>query len=216
MNLIFDLDDTLYLERMHIFQGFLAVARELGEQFGIKASILYVDMLRFLKEGSTRVFDDLKEKHGLDFEPKTLVPIYRESPRRLRLLPDVVPGLARLKTDGHRFALLTNGYKAIQRDKIRELGIKDLFELVLVTDDFGREAWKPSPKLMTHIMEKMGGELSDYLMIGNARDDLEFARQAGIGFLYVQRERRLKEIPNYEGKVFTDLFQLADELSSPA
>lgn len=195
MTIIFDLDDTLYLEKLYIYQGFWAVARHIKvSPDGSGKADLYLDLLDFLKKGSTRVFDDLIKKRRLQTAVQELVRIYREAPRHLKLLPDVPRSCRKLRNQGHSLVLLTNGDSRTQWRKIDDLGIRDLFDLILVADDHGSDAWKPSVILMERVRAIYGQDKEQYLFVGNGDDDLEFARRAGIRFIYMKRPRQLKRI----------------------
>jgi putative hydrolase of the HAD superfamily len=208
LNIIFDLDDTLYLEKLYIYQGFREVAKYLQQHLHLDAVRLYHDLIRLLKNGSTRVFDHLKEKWEFAIDAGELVTIYRNAPRHLKLLPDVYEGCTLLKTKGHHLILLTNGDSETQWKKIKALNLENLFDLILAADDFGKEYWKPSAKIMGKIRETFGPGKQNYLVVGNGTDDLEFARQAGLEFIFIKRPRQIKTIEDYKGKTITDLSEL--------
>jgi FMN phosphatase YigB (HAD superfamily) len=198
MNIIFDLDDTLYLEKLYIFQGFWEVAKYLGEHTRLEPVGLYLDLVKLLKAGSTRVFDHLKEKWRFEIDSRELVTIYRNAPRRLRLLPDVEEGCKILKENRHRLILITNGDHETQWKKVRAMNLEKIFDLVLVADDYGKEYWKPAA----------GPVKQNDLVVGNGTDDLEFAQNAGLEFIYMKRPRQLKTIEGYRGKTITNLLEL--------
>ncbi len=208
MNIIFDLDDTLYLEKLYIYQGFLETAKYLGQHTRLEPVRLYLDLVNLLKTGSRRVFDDLKEKWKFKIESTELVTIYRNAARRLRLLPDVEEGCRVLKENKHHLILITNGDSETQWKKVKAMNLEKMFDLVLVADDFGREYWKPSAKLLEKIRENAGPVKKNDLVVGNGTDDLEFAQNAGIEFVYMKRPRQLKTIEGYRGKTITNLLEL--------
>ena len=58
-----------------------------------------------------------------------------------------------LKSLGYKLALITDGYQVSQELKIKALGIKKWFDLIICTDKFGRNHWKPSD-LSYRLVEK--------------------------------------------------------------
>ncbi|NIM17052.1 MAG: HAD hydrolase-like protein [Candidatus Aminicenantes bacterium] len=208
MNIIFDLDDTLYLEKLYIFQGFWEVSKYLQQHIPFQAVRLYLDLVNLLKSSSRRVFDDLKEKWKFKIEPTELVTVYRNAPRRLILLPDVEDGCKILKENRHHLILITNGDSETQWKKVNAMDLEKIFDLVLVADDYGKEYWKPSAKLMEKILENFGPVEQNYLVVGNGTDDLEFAQNAGLEFIYIKRPRQLKIINGYQGRTIENLYEL--------
>ena len=55
----------------------------------------------------------------------------------LQPYPDALPLLAALRTAGCKTALITNGFAATHRDKLRNLGFEDAFDAVLLADEVG-------------------------------------------------------------------------------
>jgi putative hydrolase of the HAD superfamily len=214
LNIIFDLDDTLYLEKLYIYQGFREVAKYLERHTRLEPVRLYLDLVNVLKNGSTRVFDDLKNKWKFQINPKELVRIYRHAPRHLELLPDVEEGCKLLKENRHHLILITNGDSETQWKKVKAMDLEKIFDLVLVADDFGKEYWKPSAKLMEKIRENVGPVEQNYLVVGNGTADLEFAQNAGLQFIHIKRPRQLKTIDGYQGRTIKDLIELHNLLVS--
>jgi putative hydrolase of the HAD superfamily len=212
MNIIFDLDDTLYLEKLYIYQGFWKVAKYLEQHTRLEPVRLYLDMVNLLKSGSRRVFNDLQKEWKFIIEPTELLSIYRNAPRRLTLLSDVEEGCKILKKNGHHSILITNGDSETQWKKVKAMDLEKIFDLVLVADDYGKEYWKPSTKLMEKILEYFGLVEQNYLVIGNGTDDLEFAQNAGLQFIYIKRPHQLKTIDGYQGRTIKDLSELHDLL----
>jgi phosphoglycolate phosphatase-like HAD superfamily hydrolase len=63
---------------------------------------------------------------------------------------------------------------------------------------------------MDTIVKIYGPGKENYLVVGNGTDDLEFAQNAGVDFIYMKRPHRLKKLPSdaFEGKVIGNLFDL--------
>lgn len=147
---LFDLDDTLYPEIDFVYSGFKTVAKYLQKSCGVDSDEMLqrmVDLLR--KNGRGKVFDDLLSELRLDIgainiDAKLLVYIYRTHKPLIRPFSDTSSVLNTLKEKGFKLGIITDGTATVQRNKIASLGIKNLFDIVICTDDLGKDAWKPS------------------------------------------------------------------------
>lgn len=193
MNLLIDLDDTLYPEKMYIYEGFWAVARFLQDKYNLKAVKVYLKLISIFKDGSSKIFDDFLNRENITENPLHLVDIYRNAKRELTLYPDVLESLESLRSLGNKLILLTNGCSEVQRKKIEILKIEKYFDDIFVLNDFGKDYWKPSTLILNKIFAKYGLNLTDYYVIGNGQEDLEFAKQAGIKFIFVDRSNSVRK-----------------------
>lgn len=149
---VFDLDDTLYLERDFVRSGFAAVGAWLAAQHRVGDFEAHAWEL-FLAGRRGDVFDRALPRLGLDPQPtliRRLVTIYRDHAPQIRLAPGVAELLAAL-SGCCRLALLTDGYHDTQRRKIAALALEAWCEEVVCTDQWGRAHWKPSPRGFLHI-----------------------------------------------------------------
>lgn len=149
---VFDLDDTLYLERDFVRSGFVAVGAWLAAHHGVSDFERHAWEL-FLGGRRGDVFDQALPRLGLDPQPaliRRLVAVYREHVPQIRLEPAVADLLAAL-SGRCRLALLTDGYHDTQRRKIAALALEAWCDPVVCTDQWGREHWKPSPRGFLHI-----------------------------------------------------------------
>ena len=195
MNLLFDLDDTLYPEKQHIFQGFWAVAQFFQSKYNLDQVQVYLELVSIFRGGSNKVFDDFLQSKNIPENPLYLVDAYRNAKRKLSLYPDVPGNLRVLKSLRNKLILITNGGSETQRKKIKNLGIEKYFNDIFILDDFGKEYWKPSILILDKIYN-MYGKKDKYVMIGNADEDLEFAKQAKIDFIFINRRNSVRRIRN--------------------
>jgi putative hydrolase of the HAD superfamily len=153
---VFDLDDTLYLERDFVRSGFAAVDAWLGAHHGVNEFQAHAWEL-FLAGRRGDVFDQTLPMIGVEPRPeliRRLIEVYREHTPQIRLEPAAPDLLAAL--DGRcRLALLTDGYHDTQRRKIAALGLDAWCDPVVCTDRWGRAHWKPSPRGFLHIQEAL-------------------------------------------------------------
>jgi putative hydrolase of the HAD superfamily len=145
MRYVLDLDDTLYLERDFVHSGYRAVDQFLRDQcFNTNffefawehfLSKNYCNIIsRFINE----MISDIQDKMLLE---KRLIEIYRNHQPVISLCSDAIEFLNKYKQDS--LALITDGYSQTQWNKIDALGIRTKIGEIIVTDDWGREFWKP-------------------------------------------------------------------------
>lgn len=97
------------------------------------------------------------------------------------LFPDVLEALAWLRDRGYRLGAVTNrGYSGPRfHDEMRELGLTDLFEALVISCDVGY--MKPHPRIFQCALEAMGVEAEETVMVGdNLRADVEGAKTLGM------------------------------------
>jgi FMN phosphatase YigB (HAD superfamily) len=88
------------------------------------------------------------------------------------------------------------------------LNLENLFDSIMAADDFGKEYWKPSAKIMSIIRENFGTGKRNYLVVGNGTDDLGFAQNAGLEFIFIKRPHQLKIIDRFPGRTVGNLNEL--------
>ena len=104
--------------------------------------------------------------------------------RRLRLYPGAAEVLARLRRRRKRLILLSNAQAAFTRPELRQLGLAEAFDHVLLSSEAGVR--KPSPAFFALLAEH-GAVPERTLMVGN--DDVcdcRAAARAGIDSLYIR------------------------------
>lgn len=136
----FDLDDTLYdctgclvdAARRRAAKAMVEAGLPCGEE---EAYRLQVDLTT--RYGPRcRVFDHIAERYGMgDTLIQTALAAYnRDAVEDIRPFPDVLPTLRALRLQGYRLFLVTSGVHRRQDRKIDLLGIRPLFDEVLVSD----------------------------------------------------------------------------------
>ena len=146
LGVVFDLDDTLYLERDYVRSGFtaiaVAVADAVGEDPDTISRLLWNAFETDQRGGSIdrllQRFPTLADQYSLP----DLLRIYRYHS------PDIapLPGMHELLSDGGIWlGLLTDGERTRQELKLTALGVDQLFSVCIFTDDWGRDHWKPNP-----------------------------------------------------------------------
>ena len=188
--LVFDLDDTLYLEREYALSGFRAVGDWLRQTRGL------IDFearaQRLFDEGQRgRIFDRVLSELGTDAASELvqeMVRIYREHFPRIRLLPEAEK---MLDWAGRHFrtALISDGFLPAQTRKVEALQLQRWIPVIVLTDAWGREFWKPNPRAFREVMQRLPGEAPGFVYIAdNPRKDFLGARAAGWRTLRIRRE----------------------------
>jgi putative hydrolase of the HAD superfamily len=154
---VFDIDDTLYLEREYVRSGFRAVGDYAAERLGIEG---FQDTAWALFNGGARgtVFDVALEQLAVEPAPaivSDLVSVYRAHDPAIELLPDARRTLASLR--GQLFTgVISDGPLAAQQRKVEALGLEALVNAIILTDAWGRAFWKPHPRAF-HTMAELAG-----------------------------------------------------------
>src|SRR5690242_8172030 len=117
--ILLDLDDTLYEEASYMRSGFASVAARIADIAGYApAAVLEVLLATERRDGRGRVFDTALAAFGVAAEPalvQDLVSLYRAHRPRIALAPGARELLARLRRQGRRTAIVTDGLPMMQR-----------------------------------------------------------------------------------------------------
>lgn len=179
--LIFDLDDTLYNEADFVLGAFKVVAQYLSKKHKLDRDELYQAMLRLLADnGRGRIFNDICGLYNLDEDINNLVEVYRNAVPNISLYEDAEYFLNYCRGKCKK-GLITDGIHYVQWNKIRLLDLEKYFDCIIVTDDHGKDFWKPSIKPYAKMAEELGVAFDEMICIGdNPRKDFYGARQLGI------------------------------------
>ena len=193
---VFDLDDTLYAERHYVRSGYHAVGRHLRRTLGPRRTtrdgVAAENWLwdRFCRGQADRAFDALNEAFELSLtgdDIGRLVDVYRSHRPDIHPLDGAADTLRQLKGRFH-LGLLSDGFLPAQRLKLDALGLGDLFDAVLFTEDLGRECWKPSPAGFEAVARELDADHDACAYVGdNASKD--FIAPNALGWLTVQMVR---------------------------
>jgi len=168
---VFDIDDTLYPERAFVRSGYNAVGEHLARQCGAVVAAFattsddivvantattapnqpeqLADWLwqRFLAGQTARAFDDLNDEFHLGLDSAgiaELVAVYRFHRPGISPFAGIAAVLVKLKSAGVPLGLVSDGPAKMQRNKLDALGLAGFFQAIVLTDDLGPRAGKPS------------------------------------------------------------------------
>jgi HAD superfamily hydrolase (TIGR01509 family) len=189
--IIFDLDDTIYPRAQYVESGFNAIASYVASSWRRERDVV----LTALASGRAR------GREGQEFQllceecrlPMSLVPalvsLFRGHTPALSLDPPVRCTLERLRRDGWRLVVLTNGDPAVQRRKVAALGIEPLVHAVVYAKEHAPQG-KPDPAAFSVALQRLRLAPSRCLCVGDdVQRDIEGARRAGLRSIRVDRQR---------------------------
>lgn len=145
--LVFDLDDTLYKEEDFLLSAYWHIAGKL--EVDLKKN-LYLQMKAWYIQGLS-VFDVLKERFVIRQSIVELVEMYRQHSPSIQLDLETQYMLQKLSNESFEMGVITDGRSSSQRNKLRALEVDNLFDHVVISEEFGTE--KPSELNFRHFMK---------------------------------------------------------------
>lgn len=220
---LFDVDDTLYSEIDFVESGFHAVAVHLARHYSdIREDQAFERMLEVLRsEGRGKVFDKVLRGYGIHSENLTrlLLHVYRTHEPEIALFEDVPAVLKALREQGYRLGAVTDWMATVQRNKVNALALHDRLDVVVFTDDLGREHWKPSPIPFQVALDLLQVKPSEAVYVGDDPGK-DFPGPNQLGMLTVQidstdgrrkaskRPRNDEERPHHTLSKFSDVLKI--------
>lgn len=179
--IIFDLDDTLYSEKQYVYSGYKAVAKFLKRPDG--ADIMW----GFFKEDKPAI-DAYLEMIGEEDKKMECVNVYREHIPEITLYPEVEEKLIKLRKEGLKLGIITDGRPNGQRNKIAALGVEPLVDDIIVTDELGGIQFrKPCDVAFRMMQEKWGIPFEEMMYVGdNINKDFKAPKRLGMKYYWFQ------------------------------
>lgn len=209
---VFDLDDTLISEHEYIKSGFNVVAKVLSEKYQLLEDDVFSKLMNLFQESSKNVFNRVLDFYQIDYTSeniKELISMYRNHIPSVSLYEDANLILKILSEANLKLGIITDGYKVTQRNKLLSLDINSYFDAIIVTDELGREFWKPHVRPYELIKEQLGVEFEEMIYIGdNVSKDFITAKKLGIKTVHIKRDEGiytdLKYDQEYEAEYQAD------------
>ncbi|WP_265518336.1 HAD family hydrolase [Nitratireductor luteus] len=154
---VFDLDDTLYLERDFVLSGFAAADAWLRRTAGVDG-LGQACLTLFAAGERLHVFDLALMKLGLGPDRglvEQLVEVYRSHRPDIDLTADAARYLVSRSRD-IPCAMITDGPSSTQRAKTLALGLEEYIGCIICTGAFGQGFGKPHPRAFAQV-EKWAG-----------------------------------------------------------
>ena len=196
--ILFDLDDTLYLERDFVKSGFKSVASLIQNNNGIDKEVIYNRFWSIFSRGERKnIFDSYINEFGeINYTINELVNIYRSHIPNINLLPGINEYLLLLSRE-YKLGLVTDGYIQTQKNKINALGLNNIFDQILITEELGRKFWKPSTVPFSKICDKLGVIPMEAIYIAdNPKKDFKGPNKLGMDSIRF----RLKDGEHYSSQ----------------
>lgn len=184
--LVFDLDDTLYLERDFAFSGYQAVGRDLAARGAVDGARFAATCRDVFESGHrAQVFDLACDRLGIAVDPgeiDRLATLYRNHVPQIALCADAAAYLADHAGQRGGFGLITDGAEPMQRAKIAALGLGPVIATIVPTGQWGDAYAKPHPRAFIEI-ERHAQTRCTYVADNPAKD---FVTPKARGWLTVQ------------------------------
>lgn len=167
---IFDLDDTLYMENEFVEYGLKNAANVAETVYGI---VNANEKIRSLyQESKGKVFDRLVNAETIkdkEIAVAGLVKAYRNcEPKNLHCNPGVLDLLKTLKKKGVRTGIITDGFADVQKSKIKALGIQEYIDEIVITDELGGvQCRKPNPIGFEKMLKMLDVKPQEMVYIGD-------------------------------------------------
>jgi len=187
---VFDLDDTLYPEMSYAFSGFRAVARRIENEF--KPTFDVEARMRSLFDSPNRgqVFNTILQELGITDSASrvdALVRLFREHPPEIELFDDAKYVLNRL-AGRYRLGLISDGYLVTQQAKVRALGLESRIDEIILTDQWGRQYWKPHERAYLEMSKRLAVPHDSCVFVGDNRAK-DFVAPNRLGWVTVSIDR---------------------------
>lgn len=194
---VFDLDDTLFSETDYVLSGFKAVSEWIEKRSSVKGFFEAAE--DFFQKGSRgNIFDLTLKQLGIEYSNdliSEMVRFYRGHRPNIALLDD-----ARWALDffikSKKLGIITDGYLLAQKNKVSALGIENLFDIIVYTDELGRDKWKPSEIPYRRVMEALSCEGSECVYIAD-NPVKDFVAAKALGWLTVHIKRPSGQYSGY-------------------
>lgn len=238
----FDLDDTLYnateLAREARISGLKAMIKkglkidlenavlilnEIVKEYGPNSSQHYdIFILRINRFEPQIDFISISQKNK--YVSSAVMAYHAQKIKLIKPFEDVVPCLKQIKDLGIKTAIISDGIPIKQYEKILRLGIDNLIDLVVISDEIGIR--KPNPKLFEYCLKKFGIKGEESIYVGdNLEKDLVPAHMNGMNSVYIHRGGKYdsfatgdktlnSKIPKFEVNSLLELKKIILEINS--
>ena len=184
---VFDLDDTLYLERDYVVSGFNAVGQWAAEWLSIPD---FTERCLILFERGRRgdIFDSILRECGQVATPQLvagLVELYRAHSPEIKMAPDAEQVLTQI----HRcwpIAIITDGPVLSQTRKCKALGLASIARPLVLTDILGDGFRKPHKAAFEYVASCVEAKQFVYVADNPAKD---FTAPKQLGWITVRVRR---------------------------
>ncbi|MFS0726623.1 HAD family hydrolase [Paenibacillus sp. 1P07SE] len=194
---LFDLDNTL-LDRTSTFRSFTERFAETYFDHLTDTTELCHLIIERDEDGYKDkyvLFDELLEELPWQSRPAAseLMAFYmKEYVDCAVLMEEARETLERIRTSGYKTGLITNGRNEVQHGKIDRMGIREAFDVILVSEEAGIK--KPDPKIFEMAVGRLGVRPQACLFVGDHPvNDIEAAASLGMRTVWMQVNQPWRE-----------------------
>ena len=202
---VFDLDDTLISEKEYIKSGYKSVAKFIEKKYKLDQGKVYNQLMELFRKSPKNVFNRFFEKNNIQYgkiEIDKLIENYRKHKPEIYFFDDVKPTIMKLKKIGIKTGIITDGYKETQRNKLEVLKAKELFDQIIITDELGREYWKPNPMAFELMKQALKVEYNEMIYVGdNPEKDFYIGSVYPITCVRIRRDENIYNDKEYRNGI---------------
>lgn len=200
----------------------IKMIQEIVKEYGSNSSKHYNYFIRRYNR-----LESIEEKIPYSFQFKyisaAVMAYHAEKIRSIKCYDDVIACLKNLKEMSIKTAIITDGLPIKQYEKILRLGIDNLIDLTVVSDEIGIR--KPNPKLFDHCLKRFGVSGPETIYVGDRIDkDIIPALLNNINSVYIHRGGKYDTYktglkipeetkPDFEISNLNELFDIIDEIN---
>ena len=190
LGVIFDLDDTLYSEKQYVRSGYRAVAKLLGDE-------ALADRLWTYFENGKSAIDELLNELGCMERKEECLEAYREQIPEITPYDGVSDMILELISKGIKVGIITDGRVSGQKRKLKSLGLDELVDDIIITDELGGMQFRKPCDIAFRIMQRRWEiPFEQMVYVGdNVEKDFQAPKQLGMRSLHFK---------NKDGLYFTD------------
>jgi HAD superfamily hydrolase (TIGR01549 family) len=200
---VFDLDDTLYSEKEYVKSGFREVSKCLPN-----IENAFEKLWTAFEERKPSI-DYLLESEGIYSEDvkKTCIETYRLHRPNIHLYSGIIEMFAALRNKGFRLGIITDGRPEGQRAKIEVLGLSEMVDEIIITDELGGAQFRKPCDIAFRIMkERLGVDYGEMAYVGdNPTKDFIAPRALGMRTIYFQNDDGIYSVKSPKNGALVEL-----------
>ena len=180
---LFDFDHTLGDRKRYAYAAysFFVTSSVKGIDAFTKETMIQECMLLDQQGNVNKMYvrNEILRKYAVDLGEDFAARWNRQLWRYTVLFPDAMETLTTLRNRGYKLGVITNGNNKEQHQKLRQVGLEDFFDVLLVSDEVGMK--KPDPAIYRLAAEKLGLPCEACCFVGDLwQTDLLGAHRAGM------------------------------------
>lgn len=180
--IVFDMDDTLYGEKEYVRSGYHEIAKILPQIENAEEKLW-----NYFEQKKSAIDELLVSENCYSEELKQkCLDVYRNQKPNIHLYTGVENMLKKLKKQGYKLGMITDGRVEGQKAKIETLKIEKYFDKIIITDELGGvEYRKPNSKAYDLMKDYFKCDYQEMIYIGdNLNKDFIYPEKVNIKSIY--------------------------------